>query len=348
MRLSICIPTYNFGAFIGDTLNSILSQVEEGVEVVVLDGGSNDDTNTIVESFQRRYPSLRYKRRDERGGIDRDIPRTVDLARGEYCWLFGADDVMKPGAIRQMLKNLDSDYDVYLSGLTLCTFGMVPLGDHRVSRIKTESQFDLGQSRDRENYFRLAHTTPAFFSFLGSLTFKKSRWDAIGLDEEFVGSLWAHVARFFQMIPSGLRLHYIPTSYVLKRIDNDSFMDQGLIHRYAMAIDGYNRLAHTCFPEGSPEMRHVRRVVRNEFPPWLLLGLKFSSKLERPEDVPAVDSLAIKAYGDRTLRNLFYRLTYQYTPRPAFRAAQATNRVVRSISASIKRRLPNAPPAAAR
>ncbi len=336
MRLSICIPTYNFGAFIGETLESILPQVEDGVEVVVLDGGSSDDTTAIVESFQQRYPSLRYKRRDERGGIDRDIPRTVDMARGEYCWLFGADDVMKPGAIGQMLKNLDSDCDVYLSGLTLCAFDMQALGDHRVSRIKTESQFDLGRSRERIDYFRAAHTTPAFFSFLGSLTFKKSRWDAVGLDEEFVGSLWAHVARLFQMIPGGLRLHYLPASYVLKRIDNDSFMDQGLVHRYAIAIDGYDRLARSCFPDGSLEARHVRRAVRNEFPPWLMLGLKFSSKRERPEDLPVVDRLAAKVYSDRTSRNLLCRLTYRYTPEPAFRAAQATNRVARSFATSIR------------
>ena len=113
-----------------------------------------DDTTAVVESFQQRYPSLRYERRDERGGIDRDIARTVDLARGEYCWLFCADDVMKPGAIGQMLENLNSGCDVYLCGLTLCTLDMRPLGDHRVSRIKTESQFDLSRPRDRRSYFR--------------------------------------------------------------------------------------------------------------------------------------------------------------------------------------------------
>jgi abequosyltransferase len=348
MRLSICIPTYNFGAFIGETLESILPQVEDCVEVVVLDGGSNDDTTAVVESFQQRYPSLRYERRDERGGIDRDIARTVDLARGEYCWLFGADDVMKPGAIGRMLENLNSGCDVYLCGLTLCTLDMRPLGEHRVSRIKTESQFDLGRSRDRLIYFRRAHTTPAFFSFLGSVTFKKSRWEAIGLDEDFVGSCWAHVARFFQMIPGGLRLHYLPAAYVSKRVGNDSFMDQGLIHRYAIAIDGYDRLARTCFPDGSREARHVRRAMTNEFPPWLSLDLKFSSERERPEDVPAVDRLAAKAYGDRTPRNLVYRLTYKHTPRAAFRAVQATYRAARSITTSIRTRRRHEPLAAAR
>jgi abequosyltransferase len=336
MRLSICIPTYNFGAFIGETLQSILPQLEEGVEVVVLDGGSTDDTSAVVESLQRRYPTLRYERREERGGIDRDMARTVDLAQGEYCWLFCADDVMKPGAIRRMLENLNTNCDVYVCGMTLCTLDMQPLAEHRVSKIKTESQFDLAVAHDRESYFKQALTTTAFFSFASSLTFKKSRWDAIGLDEEFVGSLWAHVARFFQMIPGGLRLHYLPESYLFKRTENDSFMDKGLVHRYAIAIDGYHRLADAHFQVDSPEAQHIRRAVRNEFAPWLLLRLKFTSERERPDDVPAVDRLAAKVYGDRTPRNLVYRLIYEHTPRAAFRAAQATYRPVRSITASIR------------
>lgn len=346
MRLSICIPTYNFGPYIGATLESILSQVEERVEVVVLDGGSTDDTPKVVGSFQKLYPCLRYERREARGGIDRDMALNVDLARGEYCWLFCADDVMKPGALKGMLDHLNSGCDVYLCGLTLCTLDMQPLGDHRVSRIKTDSQFDLSKARERTAYFKSALTTTAFFSFAGSLAFKKSRWEEIGLDEEFVGSLWAHVARFFQMIPSGLRLHYIPSAYLLKRSDNDSFMDKGIVHRYSVAIDGYNRLAEVCLPTGSQEARDVRRVVSNEFPPWLMLDLKFNTQRERPGDLAAVDRLAAKAYGDRTLRNCIYRQLYKHTPQAVFRAARATYRAGRSTTVLLTRRRPG-PQAAA-
>jgi abequosyltransferase len=250
---------------------------------------------------------------------------------------------MRPGAIARMLENLNSGCDVYLCGLTLCTLDMQPLADHRVSKIKAESQFDLAFSRDRESYFKQALTTTAFFSFFGSLTFKKSRWDAVGLNEEFVGSLWAHAARFFQMIPGGLRLHYLPESYLFKRIDNDSFMDKGPVNREAIAIDGYHRLARTFFPEGSREAHHIRRAVRNEVPPWRLLGLRFISERERPDDVPVVDRLAAKVYGDRTPRNLVYRLSYEHTPRMAFQAARATYHAGRLITAStLRRRVPRA------
>jgi len=180
------------------------------------------------------------------------------------------------------------------------------------------------------------------------VTFKKSRWDAVGLNEDFVGSLWAHVARIFQMIPGGLRLHYLPESYLFKRTENDSFADKGLVHRYSIAIDGYQRLGDTFFGRGSMEARQLRLAVRNEFPPWLLLRLKFNSESDRPDDVTAVDRLAAKAYVDRTPRNLAYRLTYKHTPRAAFRAAQAAYHASRPITASIRTRRRREPLAAAR
>src|SRR5436189_130716 len=104
MQLSICIPTYNFGKFIGQTLDSILPQVCSGVEVIVLDGGSIDDTADIVSIRRREYPMLTYHHQDFRGGIDRDIEKVVSLAQGQYCWLFSADDIMLPGAVDKILE----------------------------------------------------------------------------------------------------------------------------------------------------------------------------------------------------------------------------------------------------
>jgi abequosyltransferase len=328
VRLSICIPTYNFGAFIGDTLASIVPQLVDGIEVVVLDSGSTDDTAEVVESFQRQSPALHYHRLAERGGIDRDLARTVELARGEYCWIFCADDKMKPDAIQQVLERLRSGCDLYLCGLTLCTFEMNPLRDHRVARIATDEEFDLSSAPSRRRYFERAQTTTAFFSFAGSLIVKKHRWEAAGPDEEFIGSLWAHVAQIFRMIPQGLRLHYIPAPLLYKRTENDSFMDRGIVQRYAKAIDGYHRLASAYFPEQSPEARDIRRVVRNEFPPWTLLAAKRESRRNGVGDEATVDRLAAMAYRDASLRNWIYRLVYKWTPSSAFATAQAFNQRV--------------------
>ena len=166
---------------------------------------------------------------------------------------------------------------------------------------------------------------------MSSLIVKKSRWDAIPLDEAFVGSLWAHVARFFQMIPEGLRVKYIAESLLDKRGENDSFLDKGLVYRYMLAVDGFHRLADTFFGRTSREAYHIRRVIRNEFPPlrallYLKLGAKKSSNLQ---DLALLDQLAEKVYGTSTFSDRIMQLVYKHMPLGVYKALRATYRTVR-------------------
>jgi abequosyltransferase len=159
----------------------------------------------------------------------------------------------------------------------------------------------------------------------------------MSLDEAFDGRCWAHVARFFALIPRGLRLMFLPGSYLYKRTENDSFMDRGIVRRYALAIDGYNRLASTFFGESSLESREIRRVIRNEFPPWTLLSAKLESlKDGRAEDLPLLDRLAAVTYRDRTFKNRIYHLVYRHTPVTAFRPALAAYRALRARRRSLR------------
>ena len=122
--LSVCIPTYNFGRFIGATLDSIVGQLMDDVEIVVLDGASTDDTARWSGAFQARCPQLRYERLAARGGIDRDMAKSLELASSEYCWLFSSDDIMRPGALRRVRELIQSGSDLYLGKHTMCTLDM--------------------------------------------------------------------------------------------------------------------------------------------------------------------------------------------------------------------------------
>lgn len=336
LRLSVCIPTYNFGAFIGETLQSIVGQLQDGVEIVVLDGGSTDDTAEVVGAFAQRHPQIRYHRRPERGGIDRDMARTVALARGEYCWLFGADDTMRPGALARMLARLDSGAELLLCGVTYCSLQMEPLFEGRVAQIPDETRFDFSIPDHRLSYFARASTTLALFSFLGSIVFSRKRWEEIGLDERFVGSLFAHVGRLFAMIAQGVMFDYLPDSYVLTRGGNDSFMDRGIVNRYAKVIDGYHELSAAYFGAGSAEAAHVRRAVRAEFPLWLALDLRHEVARERPEELAELRRITRRAYGEPGSRHRLYRRLYDHTPHSGFVAARHSMRALRAAGSSLR------------
>jgi abequosyltransferase len=329
--LAICIPTYNFGDFIGATLDGILDQAWPGLEIVVLDGGSTDNTADAVQSRAGRHAGLRYVRQDHRGGIDRDMARVVELAQADYCWLFSADDLMLPGALKRAREAIASGEDVYLAGFTLATRDMQALRQHPVTRLHAAASFELADSHQRQAYMEQALTTVAFFSFMGSLIVRRARWNAVALDERFVGSCWAHVARLFALMPQGLRVRWLGESLMLKRSDNDSFMDRGIVHRLAITVDGYHRLAETFFAPSSSEARHIRRVVRAEYGPYALLYIRMQAADSGVADMARLDALARRIYADAGPAGRIRLLLYRLTPLPLFRLLRGTWRLLRRL-----------------
>lgn len=315
-RLSICIPTYNFGKFIGETLSSIVDQLTDDVEVVILDSASTDNTGEVVAGFQKQRPSIRYVRNDYKGGIDRDMATVVDHARGDYCWLFSADDTMRPGALEQVREWLKSGDDVYLGVHSNNSLEMEPLIErHPVLRSKVERRFELSNDAEQLAYFRLALTTEAFFSFLGTIVARRSKWSSVPLNEKFVGSCWAHVARFFELIPRGLSVRFVPVVLVSKRGDNDSFRTHGLVKRLALAIDGYRSLAEHFWPAESEQAYHIRRAIRGDLPVRNLLGTKaLCARHPETESIEHLRELADRLHSDSDPNTLMRRVAFAVYP----------------------------------
>jgi abequosyltransferase len=282
---------------------------------VVVDGASNDNTSEVIESVQRTFPRLRYHRLEKKGGIDRDMAKSVELAQGEYCWLFGGDDIMAPGSVADILEQIGEGHDLYLCESILCRADMTPVGKHNLLAADREQVFDLGDPVVRVDYFSRARNTAAFFSFCSSLVVKKARWDTVAMDDQFVGSCWDHVARLFRMIPGGLRVKYLPEPHLYKRGENDSFLDRGIVNRYRITIDGFDRLSRAFFPQGSPEDFHIRRAMNAEHNLKSLLDAKLLCHDRRlREDLATLDQLARVLYGYPLLSNRFKLCIYRHAP----------------------------------
>jgi abequosyltransferase len=311
--LSVCIPTYNYGRYIGETLQSILGQATSAVEVVVLDSASTDDTPDVVSRLQGKYPSLRYVRAERKQGIDRDLAHVVDLARGEYCWLFSADDLMIEGAIRRVCEEIKSNEDVYLCMHSLCSAAMeeqVPR--YPVLSSSVDRSFRLSDSAQRRAYFESALTTEALFSFMSSLVVKRETWRSVMLNETFVGSCWAHAARLFELMEKGLSVRYLSSVLLRKRGEVDSFSSGSTVRRYALAIEGYQRIGEHFWGADSAEAFHIRRLLRNEFHLGFLLHGKHDCLLNPGlEDRQRLDRMVASIYDDGSwsvwARHMVYR-----------------------------------------
>lgn len=113
--LSICIPTYNRSKFLRVMLQALLPQVAEcnhEVEVWVLDNASTDETQEVINK-SKAIVSFKSIRNEKNLGPLRNILRgPTELAGGKFVWILGDHNLMVPGALKNVLCNLDRNHSL--------------------------------------------------------------------------------------------------------------------------------------------------------------------------------------------------------------------------------------------
>lgn len=118
MLLSICIPTKDRRVLLGETLDSVLSQVDDDVEVIVRDNGSTDGTLAYLTSLE---PRVRVLRAEKPGFFADNVNGLVPAVWGRFFMLLHDDDLLAPGAIKAIKAGLAQHPDTELLVGT-CTF----------------------------------------------------------------------------------------------------------------------------------------------------------------------------------------------------------------------------------
>jgi abequosyltransferase len=190
-KLSICIATFKRARFIAETLESILRQLEPGVEVVVVDGASPDETPAVVARYAASEPALRYFREAANSGFDGDYDKAVGYARGEYCWLMTDDDLLLAGAVRRVLGAVADGPDLVVVNAETRTPDFSKVVDERLLP-------------DREDRVHASAGDEAFFvhaanmlSFVGAVVVRREVWMARAR-APYLGTLFVHVGVVFQ------------------------------------------------------------------------------------------------------------------------------------------------------
>ena len=99
-KISIVMPTFNQGQYIEKSIRSVLEQDGENIELIVIDGGSTDNTIEVV----RRYESkITYWVSEKDRGQSHAINKGMQQATGEYLTWLNSDDWYLPGAVKAMM-----------------------------------------------------------------------------------------------------------------------------------------------------------------------------------------------------------------------------------------------------
>jgi len=98
-KISLVIPSLNKAEFIGRTLQSILDQNYQNLEVIIRDGGSTDGTVEIIKKFSRKYPAVFFWEIKKDSGQLEAINEGLKNTTGEIVTYLNADDIYRPGAL---------------------------------------------------------------------------------------------------------------------------------------------------------------------------------------------------------------------------------------------------------
>jgi len=110
--LSVIVPVYNVENYIEECLESVLSQVNDSCEVILVDDGSTDLSGKICDKYAEKYRNVLVKHKSN-GGLASARNEGLEIARGEYVAFVDSDDRVSKNGIKTLLTKLESiSFDV--------------------------------------------------------------------------------------------------------------------------------------------------------------------------------------------------------------------------------------------
>ena len=184
--VTVVIPCYNQARFLGEAIESVLSQTYQHFELIVVDDGSTDETSEVAKG----YEGVRLIRQENRG-LSGARNTGIRHSGGEFLVFLDADDRLLPGALEaglrcfdahpecalvaghcnliradgsflKVLKHEPSDEDSYVAMLEKCHIAPPATGMYRRSVFEAVGDFDitLSSCEDYDFYLRIARQFP--------------------------------------------------------------------------------------------------------------------------------------------------------------------------------------------
>ncbi len=106
MRVSVLMPAYNSAAFLPQALDSLLSQTMDDFEAVIVNDGSTDSTQAILDDYCGRDPRLRCVTQAN-AGVSAARNTALSLAKGDYVTFLDADDYYAPDTLAAFMQRAE-------------------------------------------------------------------------------------------------------------------------------------------------------------------------------------------------------------------------------------------------
>jgi len=215
--VSVCIPSYQGAGCIGATIESVLIQTFDDLELLIVDDNSADGTAAVVGQYSD--PRIRYLRNDRNLGPEGNWNRCLAEARGKYFKLLPQDDLLAPNCLARQVAVLAADAEEHFA-LVFCarsiidSHGRIIMGRHyprhRSGRINSRSAIRACLRRGSN-----------LIGEPGGVLFRKSLADEVGGFDASIGYV-IDLDYWFRLLMRG-DAFYVPEKLVSFRVSSGSW-----------------------------------------------------------------------------------------------------------------------------
>ena len=170
-KLSIIVPSYNQGKYLEETLLSIINQDCAFIELIIIDGGSKDNSVEIIKKYE---PYITYWVSEKDSGQSHAINKGIQKASGEWVAWMNSDDCYLEGAFNYIFNELDYDKYDFMYGNCFIGESLNSAKEYRYPSSSRQKLKDIVKF-----FYNHAHIIPSQSVFV-----RKSILDEVGtLDE---------------------------------------------------------------------------------------------------------------------------------------------------------------------
>ncbi len=161
--ISLVVPVYNVKKYINEFLDSVINQTYQDFEAVLVDDGSNDGTEAVLDEYAAKCEKLRVIHKQNEGVV-RTWKRGIVEAKGDYLAFADPDDILETDML-EVLNNLmtESGADLVISGITRLENGKLvsmpadtrnlPEGLYTGDGLKEIKSSLFGNTENRNDFF---------------------------------------------------------------------------------------------------------------------------------------------------------------------------------------------------
>ena len=205
--VSVVIPTFNHGIYIGRAIESVINQSYQNWELIIVNNSSTDNTMEVIESFKNS--KIKVIAIKNQGIIAKSRNMGIKKSQGEWIAFLDSDDWWHPNKLKECLKF--SSFDVIYHNLII----KKPNTRNLMSKIK-------GRTLDQNNSYQdLILNGPGLPN--SSILVKKKLLEAIGgVSEDAAKVSWEDFDMAIRLAKIRAKFKYIPRGYGFYWVDGNN------------------------------------------------------------------------------------------------------------------------------